>query len=93
MRTVKDPMSVELPEAPRQEPGVQVPAYVDIKALRQRQGVTQVEFARRYGFAVGSIRNWEQGCRRPEGPARMLLRVIEREPEAVQRVLAAEPDG
>lgn len=85
--------SVEWPEVPRQEHGVQVPSHVDLKALRQRLGLSQAAFARRYGFAVGSIRNWEQGCRRPEGPTRLLLRVIEREPEAVQRALAAEHDG
>ena len=75
------------------ESSMQVSAHVDLKALRQRLGLSQAAFARRYGFAVGSIRNWEQGCRQPKGPTRLLLRVIEREPEAVQRALAAEDDS
>ena len=61
---------------------------VDIKAIRRRLGLTQAEFAHRYGFELGSIRNWEQGRRRPEGPARVLLHIIEKEPKAVQRALA-----
>lgn len=68
---------------------VQVPDMIDVKAIRKRLGLTQVEFARRFGFEISSVRNWEQGRRRPEGPARVLLKVIEKEPEAVQRALAA----
>ncbi|MBI2877023.1 MAG: helix-turn-helix domain-containing protein [Candidatus Tectomicrobia bacterium] len=68
---------------------VQGPDVIDVKAIRKRLGLTQVEFARRFGFELGSVRNWEQGRRRPEGPARVLLKVIEKEPEAVQRALTA----
>ena len=46
------------------------------------------EFAARFGFSVKNVQNWEQGLRRPEGPARAYLHVIEREPEAVARALA-----
>jgi putative transcriptional regulator len=67
---------------------VQVPAMVDVKAIRKRLGLTQAAFAQRYGFELGSIRNWEQGRRQPEGPARLLLVVIDKEPDAVQRALA-----
>lgn len=67
---------------------VRVPNTVDIKAIRKRLGLTQVAFAQRYGFELSSIRNWEQGRRQPEGPARVLLLVIDKEPEAVQRALA-----
>lgn len=66
---------------------VSVPDTIDVKAIRTRQGLTQADFAQRYGFALNSIRNWEQGRRQPEGPARLLLLVIDREPEAVQRAL------
>ncbi|WP_089941650.1 helix-turn-helix domain-containing protein [Candidatus Entotheonella palauensis] len=64
-----------------------VPDAIDVKAIRERQGLTQADFAKRYGFALNSIRNWEQGRRRPEGPARLLLLIIDREPEAVRRAL------
>jgi putative transcriptional regulator len=68
---------------------VQVPETVDVQAIRKRLGLTQAAFAQRYGFALSSIRNWEQGRRQPEGPARILLLVIDKEPEAVHRVLAS----
>ncbi len=66
---------------------VSVPETIDVKAIRKRQGLTQADFAQCYGFALTSIRNWEQGRRQPEGPARLLLLVIDCEPEAVQRAL------
>jgi putative transcriptional regulator len=60
---------------------------VDIAATRRRLGLSQTEFAAWSGISPGTLRNWEQGRRVPEGPARVLLRVIEREPEAVRRAL------
>jgi putative transcriptional regulator len=60
---------------------------VDIAALRRRLGLSQSRFAAIFGFSPKTIRNWEQGIRHPEGPARVLIRVIEREPEAVLRAL------
>ena len=68
---------------------VQIPDTVDVKAIRKRLGLTQAAFAQRYGFELSSIRNWEQGRRQPEGPARILLLVIDKEPEAVHRALAS----
>lgn len=67
---------------------VHVPENIDVKALREREHLTQVAFAGRYGFTKDAVRQWEQGRRKPEAAARVLLRVIEREPEAVQRALA-----
>ena len=64
-----------------------VPEAPDVKAIRSRLGLTQAEFAARFGFDVRAVENWEQGRRRPERPARAFLRVIEREPEAVLRAL------
>lgn len=65
-----------------------VPEALDVKAIRARLGLTQAEFAARFGFDVRAVENWEQGRRQPERPARAFLRVIEREPEAVLRALA-----
>lgn len=67
---------------------VHVPAEIDVKAIRRKRGLTQQEFAFRYGFTVGRIRDWEQGRSRPDGPARILLKVIEKQPEAIDRALA-----
>jgi putative transcriptional regulator len=65
-----------------------VPEAVDVAAIRRHLGLSQAEFASRFGFKLDAVQNWEQGRRRPEGAARAFLRVIEREPEAVQRALA-----
>jgi putative transcriptional regulator len=70
---------------------VHEPPLVDVRAIRRKTGLSQARFAARFGFTADAVRNWEQGRRRPEGPARVLLKVIEREPEAVLRALAEEP--
>ncbi len=69
---------------------VHVPEQVDVKAIRRRLGLSQRRFAERFGFKLDAIQNWEQGRRRPDGAARAFLRVIEREPEAVERALATK---
>jgi len=61
-----------------------------VKALRQRLGMTQEQFARNYRLPIGTVRDWEQGRSRPDAPAQALLMVIEREPAAVQRALGTE---
>lgn len=66
---------------------IEVPE-VDVRAVRSSLGLSQDSFATAFGVSVGTVRNWEQGRRRPEGPARVLLHVIEREPDAIKRVLA-----
>ena len=65
-----------------------VPAEIDVKAIRAREGLSQDAFAARYGFSPASIKQWEQKRRKPDPSARVLLTVIEREPEAVMRALA-----
>lgn len=61
---------------------------VDVKALRERVQKTQVELARAYHLPVGTVRDWEQNRRQPDAPARVLLRLIEADPEAVERLIA-----
>ena len=55
----------------------------------QRLGLTQKEFALKFGFSVGTLRHWEQGQRMPEGPARVLLTIIDHDPVAVEKALEA----
>ena len=55
----------------------------EVKALRKRFGLSQVKFACLVGISVGTLRNWEQGRRKPEGPARVLLQVASQHPEAL----------
>jgi putative transcriptional regulator len=64
-------------------------APVDVAAIRAKSGLSQERFAEVFGISLSTLRNWEQGRRAPEGPARVLLRVIDHEPEAVRRALAA----
>ena len=59
----------------------------DIRAIRAATGLSQAEFARSIGVKKATLLNWEQGRRRPEGPARVLLALIAKEPGIVGRVL------
>ena len=63
------------------------PAEVDVRAVRAKLHLSQEAFAARFGFTKSAIRDWEQKRRKPEGPARTLLKVIERNPEAVEEAL------
>ena len=67
---------------------VRVPV-VDVSAIRRKLGMSQQEFARRFGFSLGTLRGWEQGRRMPEGSARVLLCVIAHNPRAVIKALEA----
>ena len=62
---------------------------INVKALRERTSLTQAEFSEMIGVSIRTLQNWEQGRREPEGPAKALLRVVEREPEAVLNALHA----
>lgn len=59
----------------------------DVAAIRKKLGLSQQRFAVKYGFSLGTLRHWEQGQRVPDGAARVLLAVIEKEPEAVERAI------
>lgn len=60
----------------------------DVKAIRASTGLSQAEFARSIGVKKATLLNWEQARRKPEGPARVLLALIAKEPGIVQRVLS-----
>src|ERR1700687_965827 len=66
---------------------VHVPAEVDVKCIRKKVGLTQPEFAARFGFNVARVRDWEQGRSRPDGALRAYLIVIDRKPEVVKEAL------
>jgi putative transcriptional regulator len=68
---------------------VHVPPDFDVKALRRKLGMSQSKFAASFGFGLDAVQSREQGRRRPEGPAGVLLKVFEHEPDAVRRALAA----
>ena len=59
----------------------------DIVALRRFVGLTQVAFATALGISVHTLRNWEQGRRKPDGPALALLRIAARHPKIIRESL------
>lgn len=69
--------------------GVHASETVDVKVLRKTLKLSQDEFAKTFGLPKRTIQDWEQGRRQPEGAARVLLKVISREPDAVRRALQA----
>lgn len=93
MGTTFDSISRGLNEAVAHAKGKKVavkiykPETVDVSELRQHMGMTQEQFAARFGFSVATLRHWERGDRIPQGAALVLLNVIKRAPEAVQAAL------
>ncbi|ODS33149.1 MAG: Antitoxin igA-2 [Candidatus Scalindua rubra] len=61
----------------------------DIRSIRQRLHKSQSEFAMMIGVSVSTLQNWEQGRRKPEGPARALLKIASENPKAVVKSLSA----
>ena len=64
-----------------------IPNKVDVYSIRRRTGLSQAAFSRRIGVSTGTLRNWEQGRRTPEGPARVLLAMVGRNPKIVEEML------
>src|SRR5580700_3934626 len=64
-----------------------VPQEVDVKAIRNRLGMTQAKFSDTFGFSLDAIKHWEGGRRTPEASARTLLTVIDKNPAAVLTAL------
>ena len=65
----------------------------DVKAVRASLGASQSEFALMIGVSVGTLQNWEQGRRTPDGPALALLRVAAKNPKAVAEALHGKKGG
>jgi putative transcriptional regulator len=60
----------------------------DVPAIREKYKMTQQEFAALLGISVGTLRNWEQGRRKPQGPARVLLKIAEKRPKVILESLS-----
>jgi putative transcriptional regulator len=60
---------------------------VDVRRVRLKMGLSQAQFATKFGFPPATLRNWEQGRSHPDAPTRVLLAVIAKHPEAVEDVL------
>ena len=66
---------------------IHIPKEIDAAAIRALTGLSQVDFAKQIGVSVGTLRNWEQGRRTPDGSARVLLAMLRKDPTVVQRTL------
>lgn len=81
LRSEKVPSRIFKPEVP------------DIKEIRQSFDLSQTEFAALLGISVDTLQNWEQGRRKPAGPARVLLQVAAKHPEALWDVVRPTSAG
>jgi putative transcriptional regulator len=68
---------------------VHIPATIDTTAIRVATGLSQTAFAAQIGVSAATLRNWEQNRRTPDGPARVLLALLAKDPMIVSRVLNA----
>ena len=67
----------------RSSVAVHEPETIDVKAIRKKTGMSQQRFCATFGISLGTLRHWEQGLRSPRGPARVLLKVVDHDPNAV----------
>jgi len=66
---------------------VHVPQNLNVASIRKRTGLSQESFASTIAVPVGTLRNWEQKRRQPEGPARVLLALLDHNPKLVAETL------
>lgn len=69
------------------------PTPVKVKQVRGKTGLTQEQFARTFGISTGTLRHWERGDRKPQGPALVLLNALDRDPEGMLRILRGPAKG
>ena len=67
-----------------------IPDEIDIKTIRLKLKLSRQAFADRYGFSMRTLQHWEQGDRHPQGAARVLLLLLQREPKVVEDILKYE---
>lgn len=77
----------------REAARMHVPVEIDVRAIRDRTGLSQDRFAAAFGFTVHQVRQWEQGRHRPAGAMRAYLTAIDRAPETILGLLDASRSG
>ena len=63
------------------------PEEINVKAIREKTGMSQQRFCAAFGISLGTLRHWEQGLRSPRGAARVLLKVVQHNPKAVIKAI------
>ena len=66
---------------------VKIPDKINVKSIRENLNLSRPAFAGRYGFSSRTLQHWEQGDRKPQGAARVLLLLLQREPETIEKIL------
>lgn len=66
---------------------VHKPETINVQAIRVKTGMSQQRFCATFGISLGTLRHWEQGLRAPRGAARVLLKVVDNNPEAVIKAI------
>ena len=89
VESMKEAVAIARGELPETDYRVHIPERVDVKAIRNRLGLSQASFAASFGLSLHTLRNWEQGRRQPEPAARAYLKVIEKAPETVKSALVS----
>jgi putative transcriptional regulator len=64
------------------------PEALNVRAIREKTGMSQQRFCATFGISLGTLRHWEQGLRSPRGAARVLLKVVENNPQAVIKAVS-----
>jgi len=64
------------------------PEEINVKAIREKTGMSQQRFCAAFGISLGTLRHWEQGLRSPRGAARVLLKVVQKNPKAVMKAIS-----
>jgi putative transcriptional regulator len=85
LQSVKDAVAIERGKM-KSSRTFQVKTANDVVRVRTRLGLSQNRFARMLGISENTLQNWEQGRRRPAGPAKVLLKVAARHPQAILEV-------
>jgi putative transcriptional regulator len=85
---LRDAIAIVRGEADPSTYRVHIPAAIDTRAIREKLELTPKQFAERYHIPLATLRDWEQGRRVPDAPARALIAAIREEPDAVRRALA-----
>ena len=88
VQSAHEALDVARGEASDSQHRLLIPNELDIKGVRHRLGMTQVEFSQTFGFPLATLRDWEQRRSTPDSAARSYLTVIDREPAAVERALS-----
>ena len=88
IESMKEAVAISRGELSKDVYSVHIPERVDVKAIRNKMRLSQADFAKRFGLSVHTLRNWEQGKRQPDPAARAYLKVIDKIPDIVSKVLA-----